>query len=152
VGVQAAGLLPSVRCGLEAALLSALAAAASGDSLAALLSPAEAAMHLSAAAQTTPHAAGSVQVCGLVDSFPSAAATAAAAVQLVRQGHTTLKLKVIDRAQPPSTSMCSPTCTSAQAACMFSQPSHIGRWVSRQVWSNKLAGTRARVVQTTRSP
>lgn len=38
-GVQAAGLLPSVRCGLEAALLSALAAGVGGTSLAALLSP-----------------------------------------------------------------------------------------------------------------
>ena len=87
-----------MRCGLEAALLSALAAAAGGAPLAALLRPVEAALHVSAAARHTTDAASSIQVCGLVDSFPSAEPTAAAAVQLVQQGHTTLKLKVIDRA------------------------------------------------------
>lgn len=130
VGVQAAGLLPSVRCGLEAALLSALAAAAGGAPLAALLSPAEPAVHESAAVLNTSDAAGSIQVCGLVDSFPSAEATAAAAVQLVRQGHTNLKLKVIDRAQPPSTSTCSPTYQDAGSMqySSITQPSYIGRW------------------------
>jgi hypothetical protein len=117
VGIQVAGLLPSVRCGLEAALLSALAAAAGGAPLAALLSPAEAAVHLSATARVTSDAAGSIEVCGLVDSFPSAEATAAAAVQLVQQGHTTLKLKVIERAQPPCTMKCSPI---HQGACGMS--------------------------------
>lgn len=110
VGVAAAGLLPSVRCGLEAALLSALAAAAGGTSLAALLEPSDTRPNAAAAPQPAGHGVGSalaglesgggaldvagIAVCGLVDSCETPEATAAAAAALVQQGYTTLKLKV----------------------------------------------------------
>ncbi len=125
-GVDTATLLPSVRCGVEAALLSALGAAA-GMFLAEVLgakhetefpaSDGPAALGGSPVSgggreradggslATEVHGTqlvgrlgagvgGSVGVSGLVDSCESAAATAAAAVALVRQGYTTLKLKV----------------------------------------------------------
>ena len=82
VGEDSAALPPSVRCGFEAALLSALAAAAD-MSLALAILP-----------QMSSTSSPGVTVSGLVDGCGSAAETAAAAVELIRRGYSTLKLKV----------------------------------------------------------
>lgn len=99
--LQAECLLPSVRCGLETALLSALAAAARPPLWALLAAPAL--PSASAAHQTSR--ARSVLVCGLLDGTGTAADAAAEAVQLVQaQKFTTLKLKV--RQQQARTTHC----------------------------------------------
>lgn len=90
---QAECLHPSVRCGLETALLSALATAAHTPLWALLCSAPPAPPGAPTARHAAPAAA--VSVCGLLDGTGTAAEAAVEAVQLVQaQGFTTLKLKV----------------------------------------------------------
>lgn len=92
VGVDPANLYPSVRCGLEGALLTALAQAHSLP-LSHLLLP-------SAAAQSQPQVSESPQhdtpvlVNALLDCHGSVECCVAEACKLVQQGYTALKLKV----------------------------------------------------------
>lgn len=91
MGVDPASLYPSVRCGLEGALLTALAQA-QGLPLSQLLLP-------SAVDQTQPQVLGSpqhdklVSVNALLDCHGSIEGCVAEACQLVLQGYSALKLK-----------------------------------------------------------
>ncbi|CAM6124850.1 unnamed protein product [Calypogeia fissa] len=98
VGIQESTLFPSVRTGIEMAVLGALAAS-QGCSLSELLSgitkssyPGE-----SLVESLSSNAHGSVRVCGLLDSDGSPEDTADAAVELVNEGFCTLKLKACRR-------------------------------------------------------
>lgn len=91
MGVDPANLYPSVRCGLEGALLTALAQAQSLP-LSHLLLP-------SAAEQRQPQVTGSSQqgtpilVNALLDCHGSIECCVAEACKLVQQGYTAVKLK-----------------------------------------------------------
>jgi isochorismate synthase/2-succinyl-5-enolpyruvyl-6-hydroxy-3-cyclohexene-1-carboxylate synthase/2-succinyl-6-hydroxy-2,4-cyclohexadiene-1-carboxylate synthase/O-succinylbenzoate synthase len=98
VGVPAEGLLPSVRCGLEAALLSALASPA-GGSLAKVLNAA-AGGSCSSLPSRPALGPGGAAVNALLDCRGGPAAAAAEAESLVAAGFTTLKLKVARQADP----------------------------------------------------
>lgn len=105
LGVDPAALHPSVRCGLEAALLTALAHSR-GQSLAQALgndsSPASAAQSSPSVSQ--PSAGGgtrdggaAVAVNGLLGGEGGPEVVAAQAVQLAQRGFTTIKIKVRHR-------------------------------------------------------
>ncbi|GAB4817906.1 hypothetical protein N2152v2_004952 [Parachlorella kessleri] len=89
IGIGPGALHPSIRAGLEAALLSVLAQC-SQTSLAGLLAP----------CTPSPQLSTDVLVNGLLDGRGSPAETATAAVMLVQQGYTALKVKVGRRSDP----------------------------------------------------
>lgn len=109
LGVDPSNLYPSVRCGVEAALLTAMAHSR-GKSLATLLSPPAAAITSAVSSRTASGAVsisnGSqtsapcfdsgavVSVNGLVGGTGTAAEAAEQALLLVQQGFGTIKIKV----------------------------------------------------------
>ena len=98
MGLDPDNLYPSVRCGLEGALLTALAQAHSMP-LASLLQGREASPHPAPAAQLAqPDEA--VLVNGLLDCGSDVEACTQAALHMVAQGYTALKIKV-----------CTPVCS-----------------------------------------
>ncbi|CAI9096378.1 OLC1v1032508C2 [Oldenlandia corymbosa var. corymbosa] len=90
LGILPDSLLPSVRCGLEMAILNAIAASKK-SSLRSLFYP---------RAEELPIKSSNVQICGLIDSNGSPIDMASAAVTLVEDGFTAIKIKVGRRASP----------------------------------------------------
>lgn len=94
--MQVKTLFPSVRCGLEMAILETLAASADCSLWELLDGRALSNGHskLSNSSLEQKDTAATTQVCGLLDSFDSPSEVADAAADLVGQGFSTLKLKV----------------------------------------------------------
>ncbi|XP_051146167.1 protein PHYLLO, chloroplastic [Andrographis paniculata] len=90
LGIPPNSLFPSVRCGLETALLSALASK-HGTSLLNILSPGK---------EDPSGTSNAVQICALIDSYGSPAETAFLASTLVAEGFNTIKIKVARRDNP----------------------------------------------------
>ncbi|GIL93104.1 hypothetical protein Vretifemale_20563 [Volvox reticuliferus] len=108
VGLDPTWLLPSVRFGLECALLSALAAALKVP-LADLIAPPPSPSPSSTSSSSIPHSLSSreaVLLNGLIsppvsgDDAADAAAAATAALRLVAEGYTAIKVKVARRPDP----------------------------------------------------
>ncbi|KAL3698745.1 hypothetical protein R1sor_012821 [Riccia sorocarpa] len=96
-GIQVNHLCPSVRMGLEMALLGALAATRSFSLLQLLCSAAESSMaptESGAMVDSPLDSNHDVRICGLLDSVGSAEHVANAAEQMVQEGFCTIKLKV----------------------------------------------------------
>lgn len=91
--MQVRTLFPSVRCGLEMALLEALAASAD-CSLWELLDGRALNKGNALPSSGSLDSTVTTQVCGLLDSLDSPDEVAVAAAALVEQGFSTLKLKV----------------------------------------------------------
>jgi isochorismate synthase/2-succinyl-5-enolpyruvyl-6-hydroxy-3-cyclohexene-1-carboxylate synthase/2-succinyl-6-hydroxy-2,4-cyclohexadiene-1-carboxylate synthase/O-succinylbenzoate synthase len=94
--MQVKTLFPSVRCGLEMAVLEALAASAD-CSLSELLVGRklnEERLKLTNGTSEQNNTAAMTQVCGLLDSMDLPSEVADAAATLVAEGFSTLKLKV----------------------------------------------------------
>ncbi|EPS67916.1 hypothetical protein M569_06857, partial [Genlisea aurea] len=81
LGIPPGSLFPSLRCGLEMAIITAVANR-SGTSLLDILHP------------SLPAESPSVRVCALIDSYRSPKETALIASNLVQEGFTTIKIKV----------------------------------------------------------
>jgi len=92
--MQVKTLFPSVRCGLEMAILETLAASAD-CSLWELLDGRAPSKGNAKPSNGTLDTAVTTQVCGLLDSLDSPYEAADAAAALVGQGFSTLKLKVV---------------------------------------------------------
>ncbi|KAM7271199.1 hypothetical protein ACFE04_030413 [Oxalis oulophora] len=93
LGLPTSSILPSVRCGLEMAILNAIAAS-QGSSLLNILCPRmEGETEISG---TSPN----VQICALIDSNGTPSEVAHVAGTLVKEGFTTLKLKVARQPDP----------------------------------------------------
>ncbi len=97
LGIHPSGMHPSVRCGLEACLLTALAAAR-GQSLAALLSacaPAQASMERTDCPEPVPGRPDhTVAINGLLDCAGTPDECAVEAAAMAARGFSALKLKV----------------------------------------------------------
>uniref|UniRef100_A0A7N0VBE5 Mandelate racemase/muconate lactonizing enzyme C-terminal domain-containing protein n=2 Tax=Kalanchoe fedtschenkoi TaxID=63787 RepID=A0A7N0VBE5_KALFE len=93
LGLPPHSIFPSVRCGLEMAILNALAARR-GSSLFKLLYP-----H-SETSEGPSEASPSIRVCGLIDSNGTPAQMAHVAGLLVEDGFSAIKLKVARRSDP----------------------------------------------------
>ncbi|KAG8366507.1 hypothetical protein BUALT_Bualt17G0087200 [Buddleja alternifolia] len=87
LGIPPGSIFPSVRCGLEMAVLSALASK-HGSSLFDILHQGK--------DEFTP----TVQICALIDSYGTPMETAYIASKLVEEGFTAIKIKVARRADP----------------------------------------------------
>ncbi|XP_076898989.1 protein PHYLLO, chloroplastic-like isoform X2 [Bidens hawaiensis] len=92
LGIPPDSLLPSVRCGLEMAVLNAMAAA-EGSTMLDLLHP-------YAPKEECSRKSLNVKVCALVDSDETPEEVANVAATLVDEGFTAIKLKVARRANP----------------------------------------------------
>ncbi|XP_059655618.1 protein PHYLLO, chloroplastic isoform X4 [Cornus florida] len=92
LGILPGSIFPSVRCGLEMAILNAIAASC-GSSLLDVLHP------LSVKEEVSERSLN-VQICALIDSNGSPSEVAFVAAKLVEEGFTTLKLKVARREDP----------------------------------------------------
>lgn len=101
VGIQEITLFPSVRMGIEMAVLGALAASQE-CSLSELLSGITQSRYLGGSLPeiSSDNSHDSVRVCGLLDSTGSPEGAAEAALELVKAGFCTLKLKVGRRRCP----------------------------------------------------
>ncbi|XP_038694901.1 protein PHYLLO, chloroplastic isoform X2 [Tripterygium wilfordii] len=93
LGIQPCSLFPSVRCGLEMAILNAIASR-KGSGLLNILYP-----HVEKEVGINERSS-SVQICALVDSNGTPAEVAYIARTLVEEGFTAIKLKVARRADP----------------------------------------------------
>lgn len=101
IGIPACSLFPSVRCGLEMAVLSALAATRDCNIADLLLATDKTQNVPSSEAETGAGKVPSrVQICALLDSDGSPEEVACAAEKLVKQGFHTIKLKVARRSGP----------------------------------------------------
>lgn len=85
--MQPHSMFPSVRCGLEMAILNALAAK-TGCSLFDLLHPRK------DTSEVSSNRCASIKVCGLIDSDGTPAQMAHVAHMLVEEGFSAIKLKV----------------------------------------------------------
>nr|XP_043623438.1 protein PHYLLO, chloroplastic [Erigeron canadensis] len=92
LGIPPGSLLPSVRCGLEMAILNAIAAS-EGSSMLNILHP------LSSKEERAGKSSD-IKICALIDSDGTPAEVACVAVALVEEGFTAIKLKVARRANP----------------------------------------------------
>ncbi|KAL2645330.1 hypothetical protein R1flu_012917 [Riccia fluitans] len=92
-GIQVNFLCPSVRMGIEMALLGALSATQSSSLLQLLCGAAQPSLS-GAIVDFSVDSNQNVRICGLLDSVGSAEDVANAAAQLVQEGFCTLKLKV----------------------------------------------------------
>lgn len=94
--MQVKSLFPSVRCGLEMAVLDALAASADCSLWELLVGRNLSEEHSNLTNESTEkiNPAAMTQVCGLLDSMDSPSEVADAAATLVAEGFSTLKLKV----------------------------------------------------------
>ncbi|KAK4479847.1 hypothetical protein RD792_015390 [Penstemon davidsonii] len=90
LGIPPGSIFPSVRCGLEMAILSAIASR-HGTSLLNILRPGREELSVSSSA---------VQICALIDSYGSPTETALIASNLVAEGFTAIKIKVARRGDP----------------------------------------------------
>ncbi|KAH6797875.1 2-oxoglutarate decarboxylase/hydro-lyase/magnesium ion-binding protein [Perilla frutescens var. hirtella] len=90
LGIPPDSIFPSVRCGLEMAILSAIASR-HGSSLLNILHP---------SAGEVSKSSSSVQICALIDSYGSPMDTAFVASTLVAEGFTAIKIKVGRREDP----------------------------------------------------
>ncbi|XP_024988553.1 protein PHYLLO, chloroplastic [Cynara cardunculus var. scolymus] len=92
LGIPPGSLLPSVRCGLEMAILNAIAAA-EGSTMLNMLHPL-------AAKEEYAGRSSHIKICALIDSDGTPAEVAYLADTLVEEGFTAIKLKVARRANP----------------------------------------------------
>lgn len=92
LGIPPSSIFPSVRCGLEMAILNAIAAQ-EGSSLLNILHPYKVEEEISERSKR-------VQICALLDSNGSPLEVAYLAKTLVEEGFTAIKLKVARRADP----------------------------------------------------
>ncbi|KAL3512857.1 hypothetical protein ACH5RR_025574, partial [Cinchona calisaya] len=90
LGISPESLFPSVRCGLEMAILNAIAAS-KGSSLLGILYP---------QTEELGRKVSDVKICGLIDSIGGPMEMASAASALVEEGFTAIKIKVGRRANP----------------------------------------------------
>ncbi|KAI5055725.1 hypothetical protein GOP47_0029246 [Adiantum capillus-veneris] len=101
LGVMPETLFPSVRCGLEMAILGALASA-NQCSFADLLNGHTGLQNSKQheAQDSSQEVHQTTRICGLLDSYGTPAEMASSALQLVQQGFCTLKIKVARRVSP----------------------------------------------------
>ncbi|KAI3719962.1 hypothetical protein L6452_20868 [Arctium lappa] len=92
LGIPPGSLLPSVRCGLEMAILNAIAAA-EGSTMLNILHPL-------APKEEYAGRSSHIKICALIDSDGTPAEVAYLAATLVEEGFTAIKLKVARRANP----------------------------------------------------
>ncbi|XP_071926844.1 protein PHYLLO, chloroplastic-like isoform X2 [Coffea arabica] len=90
LGISPDSLFPSVRCGLEMAILNAIAASKS-SSLIDIFHPRTGELHTKGTA---------VKICGLIDSIGGPTDMASAASALVEEGFAAIKIKVARRSNP----------------------------------------------------
>ncbi|GER31893.1 2-succinyl-5-enolpyruvyl-6-hydroxy-3-cyclohexene-1-carboxylate synthase [Striga asiatica] len=90
LGIPPGSIFPSVRCGLETALLSAIASK-QNSTLLDIISP---------TTEKTSEKSSAVQICALIDSYGTPMDTALVASNLVDEGFTAIKIKVARRADP----------------------------------------------------
>ncbi|XP_022776671.1 protein PHYLLO, chloroplastic isoform X13 [Durio zibethinus] len=93
LGIPACSLFPSVRCGLEMAILNAIAVS-QGSSLLNILHP-----HREREKEKSERLS-SIRICALIDSSGTPEEVACIAVGLVEEGFTAIKIKVARRADP----------------------------------------------------
>ncbi|KAL3654341.1 hypothetical protein CASFOL_004022 [Castilleja foliolosa] len=86
LGIPPGSIFPSVRCGLEMALLSVIASR-QNSTLLDIINP-------------TSEESSPVQICALIDSYGSPTETAFVASKLIAEGFTAIKIKVARRANP----------------------------------------------------
>ncbi|XP_043715830.1 protein PHYLLO, chloroplastic isoform X2 [Telopea speciosissima] len=101
LGIKPCSIFPSVRCGLEMAVLNALAER-QGSSLSSLLLGCEISSQESASVKEdeTMERMSRVQICALIDSDGTPKDVASIAAKLFEEGFTTIKLKVARRSNP----------------------------------------------------
>lgn len=87
IAIQVCSLFPSVRCGLEMAILNAIAMS-HGSSLLNILYP------LRERNEEKSENLASVRICALIDSSDTPEEVARMAVDLVEEGFTAIKIKV----------------------------------------------------------
>ncbi|GFP95293.1 protein phyllo chloroplastic [Phtheirospermum japonicum] len=90
LGIPPGSIFPSVRCGLEMALLSAIASR-QNSTLLDIINP---------ASEESSDKSSPVQICALIDSYGSPMETAFVASNLVAEGFTAIKIKVARRSDP----------------------------------------------------
>ncbi|KAL6529268.1 hypothetical protein OROGR_014891 [Orobanche gracilis] len=90
LGIPPGSIFPSVRCGLETALLTAIASR-QNSTLFDILDPAQ---------EKSSEESSAVQICALIDSYGSPKDTAFLASNLVSEGFTAIKIKVARRDNP----------------------------------------------------
>ncbi|XP_031479416.1 protein PHYLLO, chloroplastic isoform X2 [Nymphaea colorata] len=100
IGIQPSTIFPSVRCGLEMAVLNALAAVKNSSMLDLILGGESLHIYRMDTAGKCISNATRVQTCALVDSDGSAEDIIDRVSQLVKDGFSTVKLKVARRASP----------------------------------------------------
>ncbi|KAB2090362.1 hypothetical protein ES319_A03G118500v1 [Gossypium barbadense] len=93
LGIPVCSLFPSVRCGLEMAILNAIAMS-HGSSLLNILYP------LRERNEEKSENLASIRICALIDSSGTPEEVARIAVDLVEEGFTAIKIKVARRADP----------------------------------------------------
>ncbi|KAB2041504.1 hypothetical protein ES319_D02G151300v1 [Gossypium barbadense] len=93
LGIPVCSLFPSVRCGLEMAILNAIAMS-HGSSLLNILYP------LRERTEEKSENLASIRICALIDSSGTPEEVARIAVDLVEEGFTAIKIKVARRADP----------------------------------------------------
>ncbi|KAM7464415.1 hypothetical protein LguiA_032536 [Lonicera macranthoides] len=93
LGISPGSIFPSVRCGLEMAILNAIAAA-KGSSLLNILHP------QTDNEEEISGKSSNVKICALIDCNGTPAEVAYVATSLVKEGFTAIKLKVARRADP----------------------------------------------------
>lgn len=91
LGIMACSIFPSVRCGLEMAILNAIAVS-QGSSFISMLQP--------GMINEEIYEKSSVKICALIDSNGTPTEVAYIASSLVEEGFTAIKLKVARRADP----------------------------------------------------
>ncbi|KAK9114479.1 hypothetical protein Syun_021276 [Stephania yunnanensis] len=101
LGIPPRSIFPSVRCGIEMAILNAVAAR-QGSSLSNLLVHHPCSTHISQflEAEERCRSSSSIHICALLDSDGSPKEVADLAVKLVKEGFTAIKLKVGRRVNP----------------------------------------------------
>jgi len=85
--MQPSSIFPSVRCGLEMAILNAIADAKGSNMLSIL--------HPSKNGNNKCERSSNVQICALIDSNGSPTEVANVAAKLIEEGFSAIKLKVI---------------------------------------------------------
>ncbi|CAJ1958883.1 unnamed protein product [Sphenostylis stenocarpa] len=92
LGIMPSSILPSVRCGLEMAILNAIADAKDSNMLNIL--------HPSIKEKNKSEKSLNVQICALIDSNGSPTEVANVAAKLIEEGFSAIKLKVARRGDP----------------------------------------------------